>query len=185
MSSLTLPVEAESNLSIQAHVVSQTPGRIRLRVAPTYYQKDKIASLLAGLNQNVAIYRVKANVYASSITIFYEQEKLNYEDIRHILQNLSIIVSKIPFKKFSSPVGSSDAAFAVKRIASNLNQDVKRLTKGAIDLRFLFSLSLMVLALRQLLIKGLQLEAIPWYVLAWYGFDSFIKLHGLEENRRE
>jgi hypothetical protein len=25
----------------------------------------------------------------------------------------------------------------------------------------------------------LQFEIIPWYVLAWYSFDSFIKLHGV------
>jgi hypothetical protein len=31
--------------------------------------------------------------------------------------------------------------------------------------------------MRQLMIKGLQLEVIPWYVLAWYAFDSFLKLN--------
>jgi hypothetical protein len=49
-----------------------------------------------------------------------------------------------------------------------------------VDLRFLFPLSLSLLALRQLLVKGWQLELIPWYVLAWYAFDSFIKLHPTE-----
>ena len=34
-----------------------------------------------------------------------------------------------------------------------------------------------MLAMRQLIAKGWQLELIPWYVLAWYAFDSFIKLH--------
>jgi hypothetical protein len=30
---------------------------------------------------------------------------------------------------------------------------------------------------RQLIIKGLQIDEIPWYSLAWYAFDSFVKLN--------
>jgi hypothetical protein len=41
----------------------------------------------------------------------------------------------------------------------------------------LVPVGLATLSLRELLRTGWEIEAAPWYVLAWYAFDSFIKLH--------
>jgi len=51
------------------------------------------------------------------------------------------------------------------------------MTNGVADLRLLLPLGFGALALRQVLDKGFELEEIPWYTLAWYAFDSFVKLH--------
>ena len=63
----------------------------------------------------------------------------------------------------------------------NFNKKFEQATSGEVDLRFLFPLGLSLLAVRQILVKGWQLELIPWYVLAWYSFDSFIKLNGAND----
>ena len=76
---------------------------------------------------------------------------------------------------------SSSASTTVIKTATDLNQRVKTATKDAVDLRFLVPLGFGILAMRQLVVKGWQLELIPWYVLAWYAFDSFIKLHSNNE----
>lgn len=65
-------------------------------------------------------------------------------------------------------------------VISDLNEQVKQTTTGVVDLRSLLPAGLAALALRQLLSKGLQLDEIPWYTLAWYGFDSFMKLNERE-----
>jgi len=62
-------------------------------------------------------------------------------------------------------------------IATSLDTQTRSLTRGWLDLKTLVPLALGAIALRQLLTKGLQLDAIPWYVLLWYAFDSFVILN--------
>jgi hypothetical protein len=79
-----------------------------------------------------------------------------------------------------SPQGrpaSAKVATDIGAIATELNTQTISLTGGWVDLPTLVAGSLGLIALRQLLTKGVQLDALPWYVLAWYAFDSFIKLH--------
>ena len=165
---------SETDSPIQAQIVSETPGRIRIRVVR---RKDKIASIVSTLKEELAIYRVRSNFDSGSITIFYGQDYLNSQDIYSILENLSVNLCNRNIDLPPLNHSYSYAALEVSKIASNLNQEVKKVTKGTVDLRFLLPLSFAILALRQLKMKGLQFELIPWYVLAWYAFDSFIKLH--------
>ncbi|OKH29325.1 DUF5132 domain-containing protein [Chroogloeocystis siderophila] len=71
----------------------------------------------------------------------------------------------------------SGASEYIIDVFTEFNAQVKEMTNGVADLRLLLPLGLSAIALRQLLTKGLQIEEIPWYVLAWYAFDSFTKLN--------
>ena len=177
----TLAGQSKINSSIQGHIISQTPGRIRMRVAHAHRQKHKLVPVVSALKEKLAIYHVRANLHSGSITVFHSKEHLNSEDIRQILRDLGLIFHDIIEEPLMATHGHSGAAAEVSRVAGDLNQRVRRLTKGSIDLRFLLPLSFAVLACRQLVVKGLQFELIPWYVLAWYAFDSFIKLHGIDK----
>lgn len=157
-------------LPIRVHLVSRAPGRVRLRVSSPHRHNHKMESIACALNERLEIYRVRTNVQSGSITVFHTREYSSFENICAILQDLGIIFHDVT-------EGQSRAAAGVTQAAADLNQRVNRATRGAVDLRFLIPLSFSALALRQLLVKGLQLEIIPWYVLAWYAFDSFIKLH--------
>jgi hypothetical protein len=180
---LPLPMAEESQINspIQAHIVSQTPGRIRIRVPPIHRQKQKLAPLVSALQEELAIYRVRYNIHSGGITIFHAQEHINSEEILNILQDLGVLLSDLLVKCPVSDNQNSHAAAEVSRVVVKLNQDVKKATQGVVDLRFLLPFSFAVLAVRQLIVKGLQFEIIPWYVLAWYSFDSFIKLHKIDE----
>ncbi|MES1023619.1 DUF5132 domain-containing protein [Gloeocapsa sp. BRSZ] len=72
---------------------------------------------------------------------------------------------------------NSGASEYIIDVFTEFNAQVKEMTNGVADLRLLLPLGLSAIALRQLLTKGLQIEEIPWYVLAWYAFDSFTKLN--------
>lgn len=170
------------NLSfLTAVIVSQTPGRIRLRVPPPHRQQQKIAPVVNALKACLEIYRVKTNIPTGSITILHGRELLSSQDLRIILQDLGVKLVEITRESRVSVSSSSSAAAEVIQAATNLNQQVKTATNDAIDLRFLFPLSLGALAMRQLILRGWQLELIPWYVLAWYAFDSFLKLNSINE----
>ncbi len=174
-------VENQNFSSLEAQIVSQTPGRIRLRVLPAQRQQQKITPLVNALQARLEIYRVKKNIPSGSITVLHERELLSSQDMRTILQNLGVTFREIPQEPISSITNSSSAT-AVIRTATDLNRRVQTASNDAIDLRFLFPLGLGVLAVRQLIVKGWQLELIAWYVLVWYAFDSFIKLHPTTKN---
>jgi hypothetical protein len=75
----------------------------------------------------------------------------------------------------------SDISKDFINVIADINDDVGRLTNGVADLRLLVPLGLSLLTMRQLIERGIQLEEIPWYILAWYAFDSFMKLN-IENN---
>lgn len=79
--------------------------------------------------------------------------------------------------------GTSAVAVEIINIMSELNTRFDWLTQGKTDLRLLMPLGLGALALRQILIKGLQIDELPWYALAWYAFDSFTKLNETESRQ--
>jgi hypothetical protein len=78
--------------------------------------------------------------------------------------------------------GKSAAAKDLLNVMSDLNNDVYKMTNGATDLRLIVPLGFSLLALTQLIRQGFKFEDIPWYVLAWFAFDSFIKLNVNEES---
>ncbi len=174
-------VKPPNSSYLEAQIVSQTPGRIRLRVTPVHRHQQTITPIVNQLKARLEIYRVKTNILSGSITVLYGRELLSSQDIWTFLQDLGVnLVEATKETSIISVSNSSNASAAVITTATDLNQRVKTATKDAVDLRFLVPLSFSILAMRQLLVKGWQLEFIPWYVLAWYAFDSFIKLNSKE-----
>lgn len=162
-------------------VVSSTPGRLRLRLAPTQRQSANMERICKALQAHSQVERLKTNIHHGSITISHTALGSDLENIYAVLKDLGVV-----FAETTTLTGDrSIAAAGVANAALDLNQRVARASNGAIDLRFLFPLGLGLLSIRQLAIKGLQLEIIPWYVLAWYAFDSFIKLHGTDQLQTE
>ena len=161
---------------ISTKVVSSTPGRLRLRVAHSHRQPEKMQRIADVLSANSHVNQVKINVDHGSILINHDGEDGSLENLLTTLKDLGVIFADIT-------EGNTEAAAGVSSAVVDLNQRVKQSTHGAFDLRILFPLGLATLSLRQLLNKGLQLEIIPWYVLAWYAFDSFIKLHGTSQKQ--
>ncbi|MBW4605938.1 MAG: hypothetical protein KME22_01625 [Hassallia sp. WJT32-NPBG1] len=161
---------------ISTKVVSSTPGRLRLRVAHSHRQTEKMQRIANALSANPHINQVKTNVPHGSIVINHDGKDASLENVLATLKDLGIIFADVT-------EGNTEAAAGVSSAVVDLNQRVKQSTDGAFDLRILFPLGLASLSLRQLFNKGLQLEIIPWYVLAWYAFDSFIKLHGTSQKQ--
>jgi len=60
---------------------------------------------------------------------------------------------------------------------TDLDQRLSKATNGKFDIKLLVPTGLGLLALRQIAINGFGLGTVPGYVLLWYTFDSFYKLH--------
>lgn len=179
-------VATRESSPIQANLVSQTPGRLRLRVIDPDREHQEIERITKALKESLEMYRVRANNETGSITIFYSKDYSSFEHTCAKLNDLGVIFSsntneKLNITHLSNGHGKSRVAAGITNAVTGLNQQVKRATDSTVDLRFLLPLGFSVLAVRQLLLKGLMIESIPWYVLAWYAFDSFIKLHYTSE----
>jgi hypothetical protein len=152
--------------SISTKIISHTPGRLRLRVGRCDRQSEKMLRIARTLETQPKINQVQINVPQGSICINHD----GIEDVLAILQDIGLMIAELGD-------GSTEAAVGISSAVVDLNQRVSSATNGAVDLRFLFPLGLSMLAVRQLMVKGWELEVIPWYVLAWYAFDSFMKLN--------
>jgi Heavy metal associated domain 2 len=155
---------------ISTKVVSSTPGRLRLRVAPSHRQYRDMERIAKELQAHPNVERVRTNIQNGSIVIHHDDRDDSLNNVFATLQDLGIIFGEIALSKSIVATGVSDAVV-------DLNKRVGQATNNFVDLRFLFPLGLGIFSIRQLVTKGLQLDIIPWYVLAWYAFDSFIKLH--------
>ncbi|MDZ8185969.1 MAG: hypothetical protein RMX96_14095 [Nostoc sp. ChiSLP02] len=152
-------------------ILSNTPGRLRLRIALPHRQNGEMQRIANALEAQPNINRVRTNIHHGSIVINHDGKDDSLKNIVATLIDLGVIFGDLTEDK-------SETAANITNAVVNLNKRVGQATKGEIDLRVIFPLGLSILAVRQLIAKGWQFDTIPWYALAWYAFDSFIKLHG-------
>lgn len=155
---------------ISTKIISNTPGRLRLRIAHSYRHAREMQRITNVLKAQSYIHQVRTNISYGSIIINHDAQNETLEKVLTTLLDLGVNFTDII-------QGNSEAATSITSAFSNFNQQFEQATNGEVDLRLLFPLGLSILAIRQLVVKGLELEVIPWYVLAWYAFDSFIKLN--------
>ncbi|HLO88354.1 MAG TPA: hypothetical protein VK203_25575 [Nostocaceae cyanobacterium] len=160
----------KTRASIDTKIISRTPGRLRLRVAPSDRQPERMQRISSILESRPNISRVKTNLHQGSIVINHIATEDSLADVLTTLGDLGIIFAEIT-------QGKTETASTISSALLDLNQRMFRASGGVADLRLLFPLGMGILSVRQLILKGWQLELIPWYVLAWYAFDSFIKLN--------
>jgi Heavy metal associated domain 2 len=160
---------------ISTKIVSDTPGRLRLRIAPSHRQAGEIQRIVRMLDAQPNISQVRTNIQNGSIVIHHDRNDESWQNVVSTLKDIGIIFADITTESHS------ETAATVANAVYDLNERVEQATNGKVDLRIIFPLSLAILSIRQLLKQGLRLEIIPWYVLAWYAFDSFIKLHGVSK----
>jgi hypothetical protein len=71
----------------------------------------------------------------------------------------------------------STVAINITGALSKWNQKVNEFTEGSIDLKSLVPFLLGSWALRQFFRGNAGTKFVPWYALAWYAFDMFVKLN--------
>lgn len=86
-----------------------------------------------------------------------------------------VLVQREPSRHLNFGGPSSQAATQLQNTMQELDAQVRWLTNDLFDLRILVSMGLGTLALRQLFARGTRWDEMPWYVLAWYAVDTFVK----------
>ncbi len=162
-----------------AALVHSARGRARIKVeGPT----DEVRALLATASRAAGETPLVARPSARTRTLLVEWDA-DQIDSEHALELMRGLDRRL--RQLELPAGHhqrydgkpSKVAARIESRFDDANKRVSHATEGVIDLRMLVPAGLAALSLRQLLRTGPQLARMPWYVLAYYAFDTFIKLH--------
>ncbi len=176
----------QSSIEHHTHIVSQTPTRTRLRLSHKRRTHPEINRIVHNLKQQPGVKDIQTNLNTGSIVIHHAAHSEAVTNLEDTLKDLGVILANVTGIDLPEPAsGKSAVAQDFTSAIEDLNHRVGDATGHVIDLRVLIPSGLAVLALRQLLINGWQIEAAPWYVLAYYAFDSFIKLHADSQKQED
>jgi hypothetical protein len=114
---------------------------------------------------------VQTNLTAGTIIVHHDEEAL--EDIKSRLQDMGVILM--------AAAGVETSAMSLSDALSDLKKHLGLGTKGILNLKLLVPLGFGALAVLQLARQGLRIGGAPWYLLAYFAFESYIKLNSPDE----
>ncbi len=166
-----------------AHVVSDTPGRLRVRLPPERRNRQFAGQLHDHLVGQLGHSEVKVTIPTGSVTIHYDPHRHTVDDVVAMLRDVGVIMEGVSEgaepQDILEHLGTSSGAQSVIQALDDLNRRVSLYTGRRVDLRFLFPLTLGALGFYKAARSGLQLADVPAAILLYYAFDSFQKLHAI------
>lgn len=158
-------------------VVSTTPGRTRLRVSDKRRNQEEMERISKNLQAPRFVDSVEYNYKTGSILIHHDTHEHALEAIKDIMKNLGVVFADVTGASEIVQVNGEKEALDLPSAIYNLNQEIRQLTNGLVDLRFILPLGLFALGIIQLQVYGLQFELMPWYLLIYFAFETFVKLN--------
>jgi len=154
-----------------------------------------LAQIQQALRAREGIAAVTTKTRTGSILVQYDPHRLSGGDLTAILHDVGVIAGEIagaddvlaemmPGPDPREVVDHSSAAVSLMDALTDLDRRVSELTGGKVDIKLLFPLGLVAIALRQIATSGLGVAEVPAYVLLWYAFDTFYKLHQRRSSTR-
>jgi hypothetical protein len=127
-----------------------------------------MAEIRSYLQAHPMVTSVQVNDRSGSVLVEGERNEV----LRSALEELFNVVAETAGQR------ETDATVQlVVDLVKRADARVSELTEGKLSIRWLVPVSFITVALRQLLRQGLTLGDIPWFVLLYYGVDSFLKLY--------
>jgi hypothetical protein len=162
----------------RGRVVHAVPGRVRVRLDEGGLSEDTAARLRSAIETVPGVVSVRANPRTASLVIQYDPDSLDVGAVIARSRAANLLVELPDPDAHGPPVmPPSEVATRIQRAFGDIDARLHELSAGRWNLRSVVPAAFGVLALRAILRDPGALAAAPWYVLAWYAFDSFIKLH--------
>jgi hypothetical protein len=159
---------AEGSTRAHARVEHHTPGRVRVRVPREDRSPERMDRVRRQLEAHPAVNAVEVNPQTGSVLVRGEHTN----GLRGALDACLEIVEE------DGPENVQEAGLeSALVLVGSLDRWIARSTGGQLSLRWLVPASFVAVALRQLVRQGVTLGELPWFVLLYYGVDSFIKLY--------
>lgn len=164
----------------RGRIVHRVPGRLRVRFARSSVSPDALSRMRATVMQVKGVDRCEANRRTACLLVHFDQAAFDARRFARAVGGLA---------EDTSPGGAAIVAIAdgrdegPSRLARVINVRLRLLdrrlrhaTGDRVDLRTIVPIGFAGLALREIVVNSARLPAIPWYVLLWYAFDSYLRL---------
>jgi hypothetical protein len=129
-----------------------------------------MARLVEALEASPKVDTVLTNLHAGTIIVHHEEAAL--PDIKATLKDLGVILA--------AATGVGTSAKSLTDAVSRLDNHLASATKGILSLKLMVPLGFSALAILQLARRGLEITGAPWYLLAYFAFESFARLNSPE-----
>jgi hypothetical protein len=159
-----------------AHAV---PGRVRIKLDPRALAEERGAHLQRALLALPDVEEIRMTPRTGSVVVVYDPDALDTRGLIARVRKARLLDIDPPVDDLYGvqQVPLSETARGIRRTFSGVNAQLSEITAGRWDLRSVVPFALGALALRQLVANPGIIGTAPWYVLAWYAFDSFWKLN--------
>lgn len=152
---------------LPAFLEHKSEGRIRLRVPKSRRNPEALERVQRHLESMPGVERASVNPLSGSILV----EGQRTDALHAALHEVIDIVARNEGRENEVPI--EVAVDLVKLVDAKLSE----VSDGRVSLRWLVPGAFVAVGIRQLLREGFTLGTVPWYVLLYYGVDSFLKLY--------
>ncbi len=168
-------------MTAHGHVASHTPGRLRVKLGPDHRTAESMSDIQHRLADRPEVKHVDTRAATGSMIVHYDAESTTPDSLLDLLHDVGLVLHEfVEGEDLSVPSegpGHSRTANSILVALDDLDRRLSRATGQKLDLKMLFPLTLGAIGMRRLLQSGLGLTEVPAYVLLWYAFDAFYKLH--------
>lgn len=153
---------------LSARLEHRSEGRVRARVWRGYRSPEQMEVVRRKLRSHSSVHNVEVNARTGSVLLEGEDTRALEEALKEVFEVVEEAAGgEVP------AAGVESVVMVVRRADSRL----RRTTGERFSLRWLVPAAFVAAGIRQLLKQGPTLGTIPWYVLLYYGIDSFLKLY--------
>jgi hypothetical protein len=154
--------------AMPASVEHQSAGRVRVRVGREHRSPEHMERVRAQLEAHPDVHSVEVNPRTGSVLV-------RGDDIGRLRAALGGFLELVDE---AGPDNVQEAGIeSVVVLVSQVDRRIQQATGSRLSLRWLVPASFIAIAIRQLFRSGFTVGELPWFVLLYYGVDSFLKLY--------
>ena len=155
-------------VAVTAALEHQSPGRMRIRLHKPHRNPATYQRLRRHLERQPSVDSVEINERSGSLLIGTRDGDAARSALAEVLELVRPLASDDKLEPDMTRV--VDAVRIV-------DERIRIASGGKLSLRWVIPATFLGVGLRQLMREGITLGTVPWYVLIYYGVDSFFKLY--------
>jgi hypothetical protein len=161
---------------IRAQLAHHVPGRLRLRLGAGTDADDVLSRIESALATRAGYERAEYRPGTRSLVVRYNPAEVDSQRlIDSWLPVAGIEVLSTPAPERDRHAGSTVVGNRIVDAVGSVNRSIGQATRGALDLRDAFPLTLFAFGVQRVAQGNLQ--PVPWYNLLYYGYSTFFSLH--------
>jgi len=158
-------------------VVHRLPHRTRIRMPKVHRTRGKMEKMGDRLRQIDGVKDVQVDHRTGSILLKHTDDPGIIESLMASLEDAGDLFLSVMMEEEGPESELSIVSRFLKETLGSANTNVARSTRGFIDLRMMVPLGFLSAALWKMRGTKEWLVEVPPYVLLWYAWDSYMKLH--------